>query len=152
MTMTLHRKFISGIAGLSILLTGLAAAPARADNDDVARALAAFVGLAIIGAAINDARKDDKARPVVRHKPYVAPKPLPKRVNRKLLPQRCFRTFSDRRGGRVPAFGYRCLENHYTHARSLPRRCLREAYGQRGLRTVYSASCLRNQGYQLARR
>lgn len=157
MTSAIHRKFISAVAGLSIAITGFAAAPARAD-EDVARALAAIVGLAIIGAAIKDARDDDKARktvrkkPVVRHRQHVTPRALPKRVNRKLLPQRCFRTFSNRNGQNYAAFGHRCLSNHYTHVNSLPRQCLREAYGQRGLRTVYGARCLRNQGYQLARR
>lgn len=158
MTTPYHRKFISVIAGVSILLTGFAAAPARADSDDVGRALAAIVGLAIVGAAIKDARDDRKAKPVVRHKQngwqgrYIEAQPLPKRVNRKLLPQRCFRTFSNRRGNAVPAFGYRCLSNNYPFINSLPRQCLREAYGQRGVRTVFGARCLRKQGYQLARR
>lgn len=151
MTLVLHRKFISLIAGASILITGLAAAPARAGDDDVARALAALVGIAIIGAAINDARKDDHAQPVVRHKPRVAPRPLPRRVNRKLLPQRCFRSFWGDRGGQVRGFGPKCLRNNYPFVRSLPQTCLRAVRGSGGRHNIYGARCLRSKGYQLAR-
>jgi hypothetical protein len=153
MAQSFHRTCISAVAGLSILITGLAAAaPARADSDDVARALAAIVGIAIIGAAINDARDDDRVKPVTRHKPYVAPRPLPRRINRKLLPEHCFRVLSDRRGAQVPAFGRRCLNRNYSAVSSLPRNCLRQAYGHNGLQYAYGARCLRGHGYQLARR
>jgi hypothetical protein len=147
-----HHKFIGAIAGLSILITSFAAAPARAGDDDVARALAALVGIAIIGAAINDARDDRHVKPKVHTYSGVNPRPLPPRVRRNILPQKCFRVFTNNKGGRMPAFGHRCLQNSYAYANALPHRCLRNAKTNRGLRPVYGARCLRQEGYQLSRR
>lgn len=151
MTIGLHRKFISLIAGASILITGFAAAPARAGDDDVARALAAIVGIAIIGAAINDSRRDDRTQPVIRHGRHVEPRPLPRRVHRKLLPRHCLRTYSSRRSGDFTAFGRKCLRNNYAQTKSLPQNCLREVRAKRGRHFAYGARCLRNQGYRSAR-
>ena len=53
-----HRKFIALILSLSIAVTGLAAAPARAD-DNIARALAGVALLGLLGAAIHESRRDD---------------------------------------------------------------------------------------------
>ncbi|QIE46357.1 hypothetical protein G5B38_12940 [Pseudohalocynthiibacter aestuariivivens] len=60
-------KFISLILAASLAVTGMTAAPARADDKDIARALAAIAGIAIIGAAIHDNNKS-KRRPA----PYVS--------------------------------------------------------------------------------
>ena len=145
-----HRTFISAVAGISFVIAGFSAAPARAGDEDVARALAAILGIAIIGAAINDARKDNDAKPVVRH--YPRPRPLPKQVNRRVLPENCFRAYSDTRGGRVAAFSPHCLNQRYAYASNLPRTCLRQAFTPRGWRNVYGAKCLRNKGYRVAGR
>ena len=60
-------KFISLIMAASLAVTGMTAAPAQASDKDVARALAAIAGIAIIGAAIHDNNKKHK-----RHDPYVS--------------------------------------------------------------------------------
>lgn len=156
MKAALHHKFIASVVCLSILITAGTAAPSRADQDDVGRALAAILGLAIVGAVIADQKKDK--REVYKHT-YVQPKPKkyvePKRYhptsNRQLLPQRCLRTFDVDRG-RMSAFGRRCLQRHYDYAADLPRRCYTEVWTDRGWRGAYSARCLRNKGYRLARR
>ena len=44
-------RFIGLIAAASIAITAIGAAPARADEDDVARALAVILGLAVIGSS-----------------------------------------------------------------------------------------------------
>ncbi len=55
-------KFITLILAASIAVTGLTAAPARAADRDLALALGALVGVAVIGAAIHDAKKKDRRR------------------------------------------------------------------------------------------
>ncbi len=58
-------KFITLILAASVAATGMTAAPARAADRDLALALGALVGVAVIGAAIQDAKKDKR---------YVAPR------------------------------------------------------------------------------
>ncbi|WP_390911466.1 hypothetical protein [Pseudosulfitobacter sp. SM2401] len=157
----MHKKFIATIAAASILITGFAAAPAYAGNDDAKRALAALLGVAIIGAVIHDARKDEKSRvhrpqvqphkrPKANKRPHVQPRPLPKRVNKKLLPGQCMRTIENRRGNRVRAFGLRCLEKNYRFVNRLPNHCFRSDRTRKGVRHGFGARCLRAEGYRLA--
>jgi hypothetical protein len=174
---SLHRKFIAFVAGLSIAITGFSAVPAAADQDDTARALAAILGIAIVGAAIHDARKDkeqvtrhDSYRPAQRRDSYrpaprrddrhharpgyghVQPRPLPPRAdNRKLLPQACLQTFQTRRG-QVNGFGEQCLSRNYSFTNRLPQDCALRVRTRHGHGRGYEARCLRQYGYKLARR
>ncbi|TNF64746.1 MAG: hypothetical protein EP307_01840 [Rhodobacteraceae bacterium] len=156
----MHRKFIAAVIAATIAITGFAAAPARADGDDVARALAGIAALALIARAI-DKRNDERA--VARqqhhfqpHKPQyhapapIKPRPLPPQVSRKLLPEQCLRTF-DGPHGQTHAFGARCLSRNYTFAESLPRQCAEQVWTRQGTGWAYNARCLRRQGYQTAR-
>jgi hypothetical protein len=160
----MHKKFITAVAAASIMITGFAAAPARADSDDTKRALAALLGIAIIGAVIHDANKDHeytvrrhkvqpRHRPHVqpRRQPHLQPRPLPKRVDRKVLPSQCLRTFKTRRGHNVREFGLGCLRNNYRFVNHLPQRCARTDRTHSGLRHGYDVKCLRAQGYRLSR-
>jgi len=79
-------KFISLILAASLAVTGMTAVPARADDQDVARALAAIAGIAIIGAVIHDKNKS-KRRPAPYvssrsyghgHKAHIGHRPSPK--------------------------------------------------------------------------
>jgi hypothetical protein len=157
-------KFIAGVAALSIALTGLAAAPARAGDEDVAKIVGALVGLAILGAVINDNRKGDvvvtqprkhpRAHPrphVQPRRPYAdpGPRPLPRRF---VLPSRCLRTVPLRNGQRVSAFGQGCLNKYYGHANSLPRKCARADRAKNRVIYSYGTRCLQNAGYKLSRR
>tara|TARA_R110002049_G_scaffold44333_5_gene130041 strand:- start:91967 stop:92476 length:510 start_codon:yes stop_codon:yes gene_type:complete len=168
----MYRKVIATIAAASIALTALGSVPAYAGDKDVARALAAILGVAVVGKIIHDKKKDrereeaaarERHIPVYeaprRHRPYVDPrpaprrvdpKPLPRRVDRKLLPANCFRSFDTRRG-KVQMFGQRCLENNYRYADRLPSFCAQRIQTNRGLRHGYDARCLRDAGYRLAR-
>ncbi|MEO9516818.1 MAG: hypothetical protein ABJH45_07855 [Paracoccaceae bacterium] len=154
----MHRQFIAVITATSIAITAFAAQPTRAGNDDVARTLAAIAGIAILGAAIKNSHDKKKER-VVQHshpvKPkvhrHVQPRPLPKRVNRKLLPQHCLHNFRDRHGN-FPAFGRNCLSKNYGFPNSLPQHCARSVRANRGYYTVYGARCLSQNGFQIARR
>lgn len=149
MTLRIHRQFIGTIAAAAIAITGFTAAPARAGEDEVGAALAALLGLAIVGAVIHEKKKDKKRHTV--HTPvHPTPKPLPKRVNRKLLPAHCLRSFHTDHGKRR-LFGQRCLNKHYRYVDSLPYRCHREVFTDRGWRQGYGARCLNRHGFQLAR-
>lgn len=165
----MHRRFIAAIAAASIVITAFGAAPARADEDDVARALAIILGLAVIGSALkddNDARPVYRTyprhpRPIYRDNPRHArpiyrgdprPRPVPPRVNRKLLPQQCLVSIQSKRGDRARIFGQRCLEQNYRYVNRLPRDCATRIKTHRGWRYGYGARCLNRRGYALARR
>ena len=161
----MHRKFIATVVATSILFTGFAAAPARANQEDVGRALAAIIGIAIVGAMIHDSKKDKKSKvqvykqpkkkvqkkQVQKKKKHVQARPLPRRVAQHLLPSKCLRSFETRRGT-ARIFGQRCLERNYEFTHRLPQHCERRVRTDRGSRFGFSARCLRKQGYKLARR
>ncbi len=77
-------------------------------------------------------------------------RPLPHRVDRKLLPKKCFRSY-DTRQGRYYMFGRRCLERHYRFVDRLPQTCAQRVRTYDGPRRGYDARCLRRNGYSLAR-
>lgn len=161
----MYRKFITTIAAASVALTALGATPAFADrDDDLGRALAAVFGVAVIGAIIHDNKKKKKAHrvqrrehqpahtpPRIRDRTYVDPKPLPRKVRRKLLPQHCLRSFDTRRGS-VQMFPRRCLERSYSFISHLPQQCATRVRTDHGRLGGWDARCLRQSGYQLARR
>ncbi|KIN75310.1 hypothetical protein Z945_139 [Sulfitobacter noctilucae] len=176
----MYRKFIATVSAAAIALTALGALPAAAADRDTTRALAAILGIAAVGALIHQNNKKDKKKVQTHRKPspvyqkprHVAPKrhtpkyvqpsyktprghgvkprPLPQRVNRKLLPQQCFRTF-DTRKGRVAMFGNRCLQRNFAGSNRLPQQCQSMYRTPRGNQVGYDARCLRDRGYSLAR-
>ena len=165
MTLRVLRHFIGTIAAIAITITGFSAVPARAGDDDLAAALAVILGLAVVGTAIK--KRDDikkarrqvhthtpKAQPqhVKPHRGHIQPRPLPKRVNRKLLPQRCLFNLETLNGRTIPAFGQRCLNRNYQFTDALPDQCGRRVWTRNGTGYAYSARCLTKEGYQLARR
>lgn len=165
MTLRIHRSFIAAISALAIAITGFSAAPARAGDDDVAKALAVILGLAVVGTVINKRNDDKKARQQVHtqhqshkshkvHKPrhdYVKPRPLPRKVDRRLLPQHCLYNLRTDRGHPIQAFGHNCLSRSYSFTNSLPNHCAQRVQTRHGYGYAYGAHCLSKQGYQLAR-
>lgn len=162
----MYRRFIATVTAASIAITAIGAVPAFAGDRDTARALAAILGIAVVGKILHDKNKKDRAerhRPVRKEKPrhvnkppryekkQVHPRPLPRRVNRKLLPGQCLRSFNGY-NGRVRMFGRKCLRNNYRFVKSLPRHCLYIFDTPRGDRRGYDARCLRRDGYRLAHR
>lgn len=164
----MYRKFIATVTAASIALTALGAVPAAADQRQTMNALAAILGIAVVGKIIHD-RNDRKKQannhqpePVYRtpeykkpvHQPprytQPRPRPLPDRVNRKLLPQECLRSFKTRHG-KVRMFANRCLKRNYKFANRLPQHCQYVFDTPRGDRRGYEARCLRDRGFRLAR-
>ena len=159
MTYLNYRQFIAIVVTTAVAITGISAAPARAGQDDVAKALAALAGLAVLGVVIHNARDDDKkARRPVTDRRYgpddrfreearvgVGSWPHPRRVDRKLLPQQCLRKVKGK-DGRLHVFGQRCLKRNYRYAKKLPRKCVRRYLTERGVRSGYEARCLSRRG------
>ncbi len=147
----MSRKFIAIItsAALTITAFGASTRPAAAADDDTARAIVTILGIALVGAAIANKRRDDRAsRSTIQP---IHPRPLPDRVRYgKLLPQNCLRTF-DTRHGPMRGFGARCLDRHYGRTASLPNTCAVRVFTRNGRGTGYEARCLRRHGYRLAR-
>lgn len=163
----MYRKFIGTIAAAAIAITALGTTPVRADEYDRNRAIAALLGLAVVGAIIHKNKRDDRAehdrvqphrrtvqpdaRPHRRRvQPGVNPRPIPRRVNRRLLPGNCLRSYETRRGT-YRGFGQRCMQNNYRFVHDLPNHCLIKLKTRDGRRNAYEARCLRNAGYRLAR-
>lgn len=148
----MHKKFIALIVGVAMAVTGVSASQARAaDAGDILGGLAA---IAIIGAAVNHYNKEkrkDRER-ATRQYTHVDPKPrnvkpLPKRVARYDLPQRCLRTFNAY--GQRPLLGTGCLNKHYKHANSLPQECKVGFWNGKKVKRAYEPACLRQQGYRV---
>ncbi len=159
MAKTTHRKVIAAIAALSILITGFGAAQAQTQGRDYSteRALAALIGLAVIGSIIARNSSDDRITdPVIRKPRAIEARPLPRDLAprghsaRRALPARCLREVRTHRG---PAryFGARCMTRSYPLVNRLPARCEQRIRTDRGLRQGWSAKCLRRAGYTLAR-
>lgn len=174
----MYRKFIATVAAASIALTAFGALPAAAGDRRTANTIAALLGLAVVGKIIHD-RKDRKKQagnhqsnpdhrapvygkpihqqPIHREPAYQpprydqpVPRPLPDRVSRKLLPQKCLRRVETRHG-RVRMFASRCLKRNYDYTHRLPRQCNYTFNTGRGDRRGYEARCLRDHGFRLAR-
>ncbi|PTX57757.1 hypothetical protein C8N43_2428 [Litoreibacter ponti] len=135
------RQFFAALLSLSIALTAVTTAPARAD-DDIAKVLAGLVALGIIAKVINDKDKDKR---VTRSHPqtHVYKPHKPRRA--KVAPQRCLREQWTHRGVRN-VYGARCMKRHAQHA--LPQNCKREVETRNGLRRFYAPNCLRRNGWR----
>lgn len=165
----MHRKFIALIVSAAVAVTGFTA-PARADGDDLAKALLGFTALALIAKAIDDNNSQptvinryptrpvytQPGRPIYvqpvppRYQP-VPPRPLPYQVSKLDLPGSCLRDF--RVDGRtVRLFGDACMRQTYAFTNSLPYACQFGFNGNRGRAHVgYEPLCLRERGYRTAR-
>lgn len=164
-----HRTFISLILAAALAVTGVTAAPAQAGDKDVAKWVAGAVALGLIGAAIADQRRDDRAvtRQHGGHGPffgnghrrgqdlfgkngrlrdYKRYDDRGRRGGRFALPQQCRRDVRVR-GGVLRGYGRHCLLNNYPRFNALPHRCAVETrgHGRRGV--IYGSQCLERYGF-----
>lgn len=153
----MKRSIIAATMAFTLALTTVGAAPAYAgDRDsDLAKFLAGFTALVIIGAALDDHNNKKKKRKndVHRYQPYQdpAPKYVPRqRTRNKVLPGYCMRRVETQNGSRR-LMGGRCLRNNYDFANRLPSSCKRDVRTDRGVRRGYSPKCLKRNGYEIAR-
>ena len=154
MQRTFHRKFIAIVLSAAVFVTGIGAATgAQARDRDAQAAIAALLGLAVIGTIIaKNKRDDDRAHTSSRSqpKPHVQTRPLPQRAKRRALPQGCLRNFQTDFGN-ARMFGKRCMERNYRAVHKLPQACARKVFTDRGVRRGWGARCLRQKGFQIAR-
>ncbi|KIN74686.1 hypothetical protein [Sulfitobacter guttiformis] len=168
-------RLVGTLSAIAIALTTLTAVPAHADNKRAVRTVATILGLAVVGKIIHDNNKDrSDGRAVVGtsghgngygnghggvRRPgngnghvttHPRPRPLPARIDRSLLPGKCFYSVPSYQG-QVQMFGRRCLEQNYHYANRLPQSCSVRARSNRGTYVGYDARCLRRSGYSLAR-
>ncbi|WP_170457356.1 hypothetical protein [Ruegeria arenilitoris] len=151
----MHRKFIALVVATAVAITGVSASQAKAaDAHDILGGLAA---IAIIGAAVNHYNKEKRKESVTRQNNYVHQpqnvrpdhiRPLPRRVARYDLPQRCLKTYNGYSKKR-PLLGPNCLEKHYKHANSLPQQCKVGFWDGKKVRRAYEPACLRQKGYRV---
>ncbi|ABG30025.1 hypothetical protein CEP88_11820 [Roseobacter denitrificans] len=158
------RRFIATVVSAAIAVAVIGNTPARAD-EALARALAAVVGIAVVGAVIQnrleDDRKDKQANRVThtrsgvhhsnaRYRDHGIKRANPRHTNRRLLPGDCLRSFNTGYA-RYRVFGKTCLEQKYGATRQLPQACKVQFRTNSKNRVGYGARCLRRAGYQLAR-
>ncbi|UWR06836.1 hypothetical protein [Ruegeria sp. B32] len=151
----MHRKFIALVVATAVAITGVSASQAKAaDAHDILGGLAA---IAIIGAAVNHYNKEKRKERVTRQNNYVYQpqnvrpdhiRPLPRRVARYDLPQRCLKTYNGYSKKR-PLLGLNCLEKHYKHANSLPQQCKVGFWDGKKVKRAYEPACLRQKGYRV---
>lgn len=155
---TAHRKFIAFIAAASIAITGFSAAPARAD-EDVAKFIAGLALLGILGAAINNSRKDDHAaarpqypyQPHQPHHPGGQIRPLPPKMHKYNLPARCVQYFP-RYSRKHPLASNACLKRSYGSTRALPQVCKVRFWNGNHHRIGFKPACLHKHGYRMVSR
>lgn len=147
-TRSISRRLVAVIAAGATALGLLAstAVPARADGDDLAKALAA---LAIVGIIANEAkqkRERERARAQQHHNPYPHYQPQPTRHPR--VPSVCAIEISGN-AGTATVYGESCLREQGFDFR-LPEYCARTAriYGRND--RIYSDQCLRDAGFRVA--
>lgn len=171
MALTIHRKFIAGVVSAALLVTAVGAGQARAEEDyRTGRTIATILGLAVLGAIINEELEDRSDRRRERAKqpppqtyqwngdsyrdgrrPKAHKPPRAKDVRRYALPERCLRRVQTGRGEAL-VYGRRCMERNYRHVNRLPEWCERRFRTERGTRMGWAARCLRREGYHVARR
>ncbi|AJE45098.1 hypothetical protein [Celeribacter indicus] len=140
-------KFTAGLLALSLAAAGLAAAPARAANEDLLKALGGLAAIVVIGKAIDNNRDKSKEKhkdrkPAGRHAEY-------------LIPRECVTsaTADDRRGGYRDRSRLVVTERCATRARAsrtpLPRACETRLPTRQGRVDAYDLGCLTNFGYRV---
>lgn len=142
----MKRSIIASLMALSLAVTPMAAAPARAANDDLGRTLAGVITFMIFAHALDDTLSG-KNRKATTSRRYT---PAPSRVYRQFyLPARCYFRINTPRGPRA-VYGKTCLQEFMYHAERLPRACERTVHVRYGRSAkVYDAQCLRQRGYRV---
>ncbi|MES0828015.1 hypothetical protein [Ruegeria sp. SCP11] len=162
----MHKKFIALIVASAVAITGISASQARAaDVEDILGGLAAIALLGVAVKHFDDERKKNTVTHNYNHiykapqkhvhkKPKQRPhhvRPLPERVARYNLPQRCLRKHK----GYSPKqrlLGKTCLSKHYKYSKSLPEQCKVRFWDGEKVKRAYHPGCLRQQGYRVSKK
>lgn len=74
------------------------------------------------------------------------PRPLPRRIERSYLPERCLTSVQTRRG-RLALYSQACLNRHYRLTHALPGQCRIKVRTNRGPLLGYTSRCLARNGW-----
>jgi hypothetical protein len=149
---SISRRLVAVVAAAATALGLLAstAIPARADNDDLAKALAALAIVGIIANETKKSRERERARAQQHHNPppQYHPQYHPQPTRQPRVPSVCAIEISGN-SGTATVYGERCLRDEGFNFR-LPQYCARTAriYGQSD--RIYSDQCLRDAGFRVA--
>lgn len=142
---SISRRLVATIAAAATALGLLAgtAIPARADSDDLAKALAALAIVGIIASQANKNRNRAQAQQPID--PY--PQHRPQNTRQPRVPSVCAIEISGNSGTAV-VYGESCLRDEGFDYR-LPQYCARTAriYGRND--RIYSDQCLRDAGFRV---
>lgn len=148
------KRIFASLMAASIALTSVFSAPARAaDSGEIARAVLGAGVLLYLG---NELSKNNRGQVTRR---YVEPRyndgrdhrdhDYKPKHNKKFVPSACLRN-NEYRDGPRQYFAMNCLNNNMRNANRLPRNCQTNAYTRRGWSIVYSAHCLRQNGWRFS--
>lgn len=144
----LRLRFVALVVAVAVAMGVLATAgPARADNDDLAKALAA---LAVVGIIAHSVQKNRPRQDEYRsYPPQPLPEPQHHRSRKPWVPAVCGIEIAGQQS-RATVYGERCLREQGFDWR-LPERCARPAriYGRND--RIYSEHCLRDAGFRIGR-
>jgi len=139
---TMTKRILASVLAASLALTSLATAPARAggaDSGEIGRFLLGAGALFIIGSAINN---NNRGRVVTRRDADPVYRVQPQRV----VPAACLRV-NRWNNGPTRFFGRPCLNSRMQYVNQLPGQCKRTIWTHRNKITVFSAHCLRHNGW-----
>lgn len=142
--------FLSAATAAALVLSPASYQTAQAN--DLSDVLGPLLGLAILGAVINEATddNDDKVRTQTTSRQSFKPHHKSHRAQRRVLPSQCIRVLETRRADRI-VLPERCLNNRGIRNAQLPNRCERRVSTRNGGVTVYGARCLADAGWRLPR-
>lgn len=155
----MFKTLIAGVTAIALTLS--TASPAQAqglDEDDIGKILFGLLATAAIGAAIRNARDDDRRPQVQQHQPRYGGGGGQSTGNNTgnndrsmRLPRGCLVNV-ETRFGEHRMFGRRCLQRNYAQVADLPRRCAVRVFAANGnIRRGFDPQCLRAEGYRARR-
>lgn len=139
----LFNKFATGLT-IFALSTATLAAPARAGDDDVAKAIGGLLTLFVIGKALENANRDDRPQNTTVNRPN--------RRSPFAIPAQCVVEIDRRHGPDTSVAIKRCLDRERQARSPLPRRCEVDVRARRGNLDAYDMECLNRFGYRVADR
>lgn len=157
------KTFLAAILAGTLALTSVAATPASANGNDLAKAIVGIAAFGLIVSAIDKANRREqaaKAQPV--HNPnrrYDNRRSYDRwdrdndwrnnnrgnKYRRFVIPSRCVKSYLTADGRRA-AVSPRCVEKRAPRV-ALPSECRRTLWTDRGRLQAYSRRCLTRQGY-----
>lgn len=152
---SVFKTAMAAALGLSIALSPVSTAPARADSANTDAAIAALIALGIIGIAVGSQGQGNVTITTPGQGGGHGGHGGPHGGQAKVLPAECYKRFNTPKGS-FNLFGKPCLRSNYRQWQRLPDRCeitvrVKNRNHQWVHRKAYRPACLRKAGYQMSR-